>query len=272
MWPVEKSSPEFVRIGRHTVERWKGQRGELLLVERCHVERSSPWDSAALSEALQRVVRDAGQARISVLIESAWLPVAAVSVGPVWRKKEVTALLLHRFASLYRSADAKVQDWEIQTGFRVGDNQALGFGLHPLIKQVMDQVALGRGRKWHAVLPALAWGLAGCSATRRWAREPAWIFWPEQDRQLIARVQSGRLHGFNPCSELSRNPAQLARLIAIERVRLGIADDSAGIEVATWDAAQSLEVPDLKLSWHRLASFNTSALLTPLTAHESVTT
>ena len=252
MWRFDLSSATgLVRIGRHAVERWDGVPGRLEPISTQAVERANPWDVTSLSSALERVLSGgSSRARLRVVIESAWMPVVAVEPGPAWSPNEVQALLRHRFESVYRDTAAGIGKWRILSDYRVGDGLALGYAMHPAIDALFDRQAHLPGHRWADIVPALAWGLSRL----RKPRGVCWLVWPEQDRQLLALVRAGTVIAFNACAELEATPARIARQVAVERVRAGLAADESTIEVGSWTPIEHHDEPALRLRWLGLAS------------------
>jgi hypothetical protein len=173
---------------------------------------------------------------ITLLVESAWMPVTLVDTGPVLlRSTQIEALVRHRFGLHHSGALDPVADWDLRITHRAGDRNAVAYAVAPIVKRTLVDAAKELGLKIDAMLPASAWGwdrlLRGkvCPPPRGW-----WI-WPEQDRTLVARIAADQIVALNAGASRFVDPSSALNLVRVEAVRLGIEAMDEPIMMATWD-------------------------------------
>ena len=273
MWPFDRAiDVEYLRIGRQAVERWKTVEGGLAL----QGEHALPQDAGPLLQSLVEPIRalypGASRTPVTLILESAWLPVTLVDVGPsLLRAAQLDALVRHRFGLHHSDSGDPVASWELRIEHRAASQQALAYGLAPQMKQALMEIERTAGLKWAALSPAMSWGLQRLRPTKTWSRFTGWWLWPEQDRTLVAHIVGGEVVGFNPGASPANDEAALLRLVEVESARLGIDSSADSIAAATWGAAPRAARSGERLAWlelqgpHRLptASGAKTAMRTP---------
>lgn len=236
MWPLKRAPiEECLRIGRHAVQRWQTVDGALSLLSEHALTQDAAPQSKRLAEAIGTLYPASPGKPITVLLESAWLPVAIVDTGPnLLRATQVEALARHRFGLHYADSNDPVAAWELRIEHRAGSRHALAYGLSPSVKQTLVDAARTLGLEWAVMTPAMAWGLERLHPTGAWSRSAGWFLWPEQDRTLVARIASNELGGLNPGAQRADDEPGLLRLVDAESVRLGVVSIADPIVAATW--------------------------------------
>lgn len=236
MWPLKRAPiGECLRIGRHAVQRWQAVDGTLSLLSEHALPQDAAPNSQRLAEALGALYPTSSGKPITVLLESAWLPVTLVDTGPILlRATQVEALARHRFGLHYADSNDPVAAWDLRIEHRAGSRHALAYGLPPSVKQTLVDAARTLGLEWAAMTPAMAWELERLRPSRTWPRSDGWLLWPEQDRTLVARIESNELCGLNPGAQRADDEPDLLRLVDAECVRLGVVSIAAQIVAAIW--------------------------------------
>lgn len=230
MWLLERRR-DVVRVGRERVERWRPGAQGLVLQDQREVGAHEGLSVEALRAALQALFGENIRGPADVVLESAWLPVLLLNVGPEPASNaKLQALLRHRLGDLYGQAQGPIDTWALLLDYRPGDPQALGYGFAPDVKQAVVEAAAASGQKLASVQPAFQW------AARRLKRRDGWWTWLEQDRALLARVRQGRVVALNAAAALPRDPADSARLVGIEARRLGEGVQDREAVTAGWSA------------------------------------
>jgi len=256
VWPFSRSSEgECLRIGRHAVERWKSVDGGLVLQAEHALPRDATPQPQDLGAAIQALYPGASETPITLILESAWLPVMWVDTGAtVQRAAQLEALVRHRFGLHYSDSADPVANWELRIEHRAGSGHALAYGLAPQLKQALLEAVRASGLASVALSPALSWGLDRLRPAKTWARATGWWLWPEQDRTLVARLVGDAVMGFNPGAALAIDEAALLRLVEAEGVRLGVTSTAEPIAAATWVAAPRAARIGGRLAWFELQS------------------
>lgn len=188
-----------------------------------------------LNEAIAGLYATAPGAPITLVLESAWLPVMLVDTGPtLLRAAQVEVLARHRFGLQYSDGADPVAGWELRIEQRAGSRQALAYGLPPRLKQTLVDAARTLGLEWAALTPGLAWGMERLRPARAWPRSVGWWLWPEQDRTLVARIESGAVVGLDAGAPPATDEPDLLRLVEAGGVRFGIESTTDPVAAATW--------------------------------------
>ena len=263
MWPFErKREQEYLLIGRHALERWSGPATALSLVARQALPEGATLSSTELQSALLLLFPNPPQMKITVLLESAWLPVLLLEVGAtLWTPAQVEPLLRHRLHSLYGEPQGMPVDWELRLDYVPGQPFALGYGIPAHLRQSLVAVGQALGLRWAALLPAVGWGFQRLRSAYR-ARDrmdrsnstnstdkSVWWVWPEQDRLLLARMEDQRMVSLHPGLALTDSPASIVRMVAAEAARTGSAVPHAPIRAATWSSGMVAASASDRLEW-----------------------
>jgi hypothetical protein len=264
VWPLDRStSNEYLRIGRHALERWTDVGGALSLVANHQLEPEAIEHPPSLGAAIRTLCPDASGKRITLLLESAWLPVMLIDTGPaLLSAAQLDALVRHRFGLHHGDTRDPVSAWELRVEHRAGHRHALAYGVSTRVKQALMDAGEATGLEWGAMLPAFSWGRQRLLVTQRWARTNGWRVWQEQDRMLVARFARNELVGFNAGAARVDDEAGVLRLIDAEEVRFGVAPNADAITVAIWDGAKRTPRVGDRVTWHDvrgLGSLNVSA-------------
>ena len=235
MWPLERNAVhECVRVGRHAVERWAGSRAALALVGHQALPAAAAPQPTDLVTALLGLYVDKPSVKVTLVLESAWLPLMLADTGVALETTEVEALLRHRLGMQYADDGDPVSGWDLRVEHRVGDRFALGYGLPSGLKRSLVEAAHGIGLEWAALLPAFAWGRDRLRPTRGWAGRSGWWVWPEQDRTLLGRLVDDRVVALNAGAAISDGLGVVEGLVDAERARQGMASSTDAIGIATW--------------------------------------
>jgi hypothetical protein len=242
VWPLDRlrQTRDVLRIGREAVERWSSTSEGQALVQRRPLQRAGEPEAPGLAEALAALVEtQGGQALRSfdVVLESAWLPLMLVPTGQgLWSTSRLQALLRHRLGDLYGGKHDPVDGWELRLDHRVGESQAVGYGLAPSTRAAVMAACAAVNVRVGSVQPALAWGLRRLEPAVRRAPH-AWWVWVEQDRAIVCRLERGRVTAMNAGAPVPRDAAHAQRLIAVEARRCGFEPPSRPAIVAGWSSS-----------------------------------
>jgi hypothetical protein len=259
LWGRSGDGTECLRIGRHAVERWAASsRGQgWTLGAKVPLPEDALTRPAHLVAAITSLYPSPPAASISVVLESAWLPVVlAETGGTLVSDAQAQALVRHRLQRRYDTASDPVAAWDVRVDFLAGDAHALGYGLSPQVHQALTAAAEALGLTWRAITPAWVWGWAWA-----WQRfKPAdlfpdqigWWGWQEQDRMLLAQVSvhgsKAQLTSLHPGLAWSDDAQVLHRTVQAEAIRLGLPETPKAIRVAMWTPAPA-DAPALNLKW-----------------------
>ena len=251
MWPGDGTRPtECLRIGRHAVERWTSVDAILALSAEHALPQSSPPNPQRITEAIAALYAQAPDTPVALVLESAWLPVMLVDTGrTLLPAAQVEALVRHRFGLMHSDGPDPVSAWELRIEHRAGSRHALAYGMAPQLKQTLIAAARVMGLRWAAMTPAFAWGLQRLRPAKSWPRSAGWFAWPEQDRTLVARIESNQVVGFNAGAPRVADVSGLLALVDSEGTRLGIDSTSEPIGAATWSSAPSTARVDERVTW-----------------------
>lgn len=254
MWPLDRApAKEYLRIGRHSVERWVGSSPALSLAGSCALP-TAERNVGDLIASIPSLYENKPQGGITVLLESAWLPLLLADVGSaLWTTAQVEPLVRHRLNLLYGEQGKPMPAWELRVDYRAGERFALGYGLPVRQKQALAEAGGAMDLQWSAFLPSFAWGLQHLQPARRWPGRCGWWVWPEQDRLLLARIVSNRVVALNAGAAFSEDPAQIARMIDVESMRSGTVAPTGPISAATWTSPRSPAVQVSRLNWVAIA-------------------
>lgn len=258
MWLLDRKR-DVLRLGRECAQYWVRTSAGLLLCGRLTLAAKPGADAGLEAELLawlQGLGSEISRTRpIDVVLESAWLPVMVIEVGSgSWRRTQVASLLQHRMSELHLYPGVPLQEWHLQIDHRPGDEQALGYGLAPSIRQAVLGATAAADRRAASLQPALAWGRARLARRARSLRTGWWI-WIEHDRALVCRIERSRVTAMNAGACVPGDEAQCARLIAIEAAREGIVEPSETVVMAGWLdlAAPAVEASLLETQLRRRA-------------------
>ncbi len=258
---------EYLRVGRHAVERWSAPHPAhgLQLQASAPLPRGPAPRAADLAGGLTNAIAQLYPkplgTRVEAVLESAWLPVMRVETGgTLLSDTQAQALVRHRLQRLYDTARDPVAGWDVRVDFRAGDAQALGYGLSPQIHQALQQAASRAGFKWRAITPAWCWGWDRAwqrstrHATGLSGKADGWWGWLEQDRLMLAHVARAedspvpRLASLHAGLAPDLNARDLRRQIDIAAIGLGLVDASGSICIAAWTPAPA-GLEDAGLRW-----------------------
>ncbi len=235
MWPFDRAQQsEVLRVGRNTAERWSLSREGLSLVNAEPINEGG-GDLAQMIGALYRESNLNPRRKITVVVESAWMPLMLVDTGEVfWRTLEVQELVRHRLQLQY--ADYRMPGFaaELRLDYRGGDKFALGYALPKAIKESLFCAAKEHGLTWAAIVPAFDWGLQRLQPDRHWTARTGWWIWPEQDRMLVSKIVNNKIVALNAGATIIADHVDLRRLIEVESARNGILSKMETVGVAVW--------------------------------------
>jgi hypothetical protein len=249
VWPLEPQV-DVVRVGRNRIEYWAATAKGLALRGEQRFDYVASPRAADLAAALRTLLADvhgAGAAArpptraVDLVVESAWLPVMLVDVGEsLLSRKTIEALLRHRLAQQFGDKNAPAAAWVLQIDHQPGESQALGYGLAPATRRALLDSVAAAGWRVQSLRPALAWGWQRLDSRRRAfaarkAQRSAWWIWSEQDRSLIGHCNGrGRFDALNAGAAAAADDADCVRLIRIEALRHGLAQDESRAIVVDW--------------------------------------
>jgi len=248
VWPLSRpATGECLRIGRSAVQRWAGQGAGLELVATLPLPANAVNEPECLGQALGELYADKPQGKVSLVLESAWLPLLLADTGgSLLSAAEAEALVRHRLSAYHAGPDDDLSAWDVRVDYRAGDRFALGYGLAPGVKQILLDAAERAGLQLNALTPAFVWG---------WQRlrppvKTGWWVWPEQDRMLLGRVEAGRLVALNPAAALADTSAAIGRFVHAEAARWGMPAASVeGICAASWQPPAQMPAPSQGVAW-----------------------
>ncbi|MGM9491332.1 hypothetical protein [Ideonella sp. YS5] len=241
MWPLEFGTRRrrgVLRIGRERAEYWACSAAGLEL--RGHHVLSAKPGTEALLEAelhawLETIDSEARGKPLDLVLESAWLPVLLLELGrSLWSRAQVENLLRHRLAALYANPGESASGWQLQLDHRVGDPQAIGYGLAPSVSQAVLGAMAAAGLRAASLQPAFAWGWQRFERRRRGLRH-GWWTWVEQDRAMVCRMEHGRITAMNAGAAMPSDDEEAIRLVAIEAARMGIEGPDGAAVTAGWN-------------------------------------
>ncbi|MEY4564339.1 MAG: hypothetical protein RLZZ618_3616 [Pseudomonadota bacterium] len=272
MWPREQRVSEVLRIGALAAERWAetparrgwSSQGGLALVSRHEFaanERLSPEVlGAAVLALLSHGSKPSG---VTVVIESAWMPLMLVDTGgALWSLSQVEHLVRHQMMALYADGLTTAQRWELRVAHRIGDRHALGHALAPEVKQALMAAAAQADVRFTAMLPAWSWGWARFARARRAA---AWWLWPEQDRSLLSRIEARQLVGLHTGLPVLADAEGVHQAVSAESARLGVPADPAAVMGATWlpQPPPGGQLPNAPTGWVSMAAPSVDTAVSP---------
>lgn len=233
MWPFDsRRERQVLRVGRVALEHFVETGGRLVL------RGAVPWSgtgqpgAAELAAGLATLVAGGGlRGAVTVVLESAWAPVMLIEVGErLLGERAVEALAQHHLRVLFADGAATAR-WELRLEHRAGEPQALVFALPASAREQWQAMARQHGLKLAGLVPAWDWGRQ--RLLRQVPRE-GWWAWVEQDRQLLAWMQAGRVRGLHPALKVCETGAEVGRQVRCEAARLGQAGGVAEIAVGHW--------------------------------------
>jgi hypothetical protein len=250
VWPRDRAAgAEWLRVGRRSVERWKNFGGTCSLVAEHAMPHEAAPNAQHLNEAIALLYRDAPSAPVTLILESAWVPVMLVDTGrTLLRAAQVEALVRHRFGLYFVDGIDPVATWELRIEQRAGHPQALAYGMPPRLKRTLTDAGGVAGLRWAAMTPAFAWGCERLP-TKRFSRASRWFVWGEQDRTLLARMAQHGVSSLNAGAERVASATEVLRLVDAERMRRGVEATTDRIAVSTWGAAPLCAGSDERIDW-----------------------
>ena len=256
MWPLERSAPrELLRLGACAAERWLEGDAGLSLVASAALPEGAVARLAALPTALRALYAQPAPGSVTLVLESAWLPLMLVDTGGSLRESaQVEALMRHRFGLVHAERDTAISEWDVRIDHRAGERWALGYGLAPAVRQALDAAQTELNLRCAALTPAWSWGWQRVRPDRPWRGKSGHWVWPEQDRMLLGRFEAGRPVGLNPATRLCASTAEVEQAIAAEALRVGLPPGALPIAVAAWQPPSALPASTPRTTWHALAA------------------
>jgi hypothetical protein len=242
---------DCLRIGRLAVERWSAEGTHLKLTASWPLPTNAIQAPACLGQALTELCSDKPSVKLSLVLESAWLPALLADTGAaLLSADEVEGLMRHRLSAHHAGQGSDLSAWNVRVDHRAGDRFALGYGLSPEIKQPLLDAAERAGVRLDALTPAFVWG---------WQRmrpvvKAGWWLWPEQDRLLLARIEAGRVVALNPAVSLVETGTAIERVVQIESARWGWPANNEGVTVGSWKQPAHLPSRSERLTWRSVAN------------------
>ncbi|MBB2486997.1 hypothetical protein H5407_17345 [Mitsuaria sp. WAJ17] len=191
----------------------------------------------AVEAALQLEGTEEPYHSVVAVLESAWLPVMLVPLGPdLWSRGHAGQLLRHRFGDVH-GLDGQT---EVHMDFRAGEAQVLGYALARPVKEALLSSAMAAAVEVASLQPAFVWGReflsrrGGRQADGHGDRPGAWWVWSEQDRTLVALLRDGRVMSLNPGASQVSDLEGAKRCAALESLRLGGLMKDAPVLAAGW--------------------------------------
>ena len=256
MWPFDAApAHEVLRIGPLAVERWAGSSAGLSLVNRDVLPATAWHQPDVLVDAVRSLYRNQKGAKVTLVLESGWLPLLLADAGTgIWNQAQIEALLRHRLSLLYDDAVHSVSSWDLRVAYRPGERFALGYGLSPPVRQALMAGGESAGLQWAAMVPALDWGWQRLRPSRHWPHGNGWWLWPEQDRMLVAWFSRGQMAGLNAGASLAAEPLAIEALVDVESLRLGVEAQTAPIDAAAWAEPPQTSGAAGRLTWNTLCA------------------
>lgn len=255
MWPLDASGGgDVLLLGRHAAQRWRDGRGGLVHVASSPLQKQGNERLASLTNAIDTLLATAPDAaRVTVVLESYWMPLMLVPTAGLLRPADVEALVRHRLSWVRDDPADPVGEWDVRIDHRAGEAWALGYGLSPRVRHALEATAhFGRqGRA--ALLPAWAWGWHKARPDRRWSGDVGHWTWQEQDRMLIASFHRGRPVALNAAAEPCSTSGELASAIERHCLRFGLQTATQAVVATTWQAPNALPAGAERIVWHGLA-------------------
>ena len=267
MWPFERAAdPEVLRIGRMAAERWARSSTGLTLIASVALPTGRSLKPSDLAPAIAEIYRDNPSGSVSLVLESAWLPVMLVDAGTsVLSTRQIHMLVRHRLGLLYGGSDDPVSGWDVRVEHRAGDRHAVAYGLSARLKDALLATAQSVGIEWRAMTPAFDWGRQQLRPEKPLRQQRGWWVWTEQDRLLVARMASGRVVGLNPgASSVDAEDAVLDH-VRTEQVRLGLEPNSDPVLVGHWGPSRAPKRAVDRVVWRGLGASTGSTARTSST-------
>ena len=257
MWPFDRwIARDVLRVGCSTVEHWCADGGNLLLEGRHALAADAPPDPGELGAALAALFAKPPSRPVTLVMESAWLPVLLLDNGArALRATEVDALARHRFRRHHDTPGDPVATWNLRIDYRAGERWSLAYGLPSRVLTAVTTAACDCGVILASVSPALDW------AVQRQPRRGgggAWYVLVEADRCIVMRTESGRPAGLHAAMPPGHGPDRMLANLDAEQARLGIAPGDDPVRIAHW-ALADLDGSDPRLSWSDLAGTTAAA-------------
>jgi hypothetical protein len=256
VWPLNaKSHRECLRIGASAVERWHDSAQGLVRIDNHALPGSALDQPECLADAIASLYPTPAKHRVSVVLESYWLPLMLADTGDaLWPQEQVHHWLRHKFTLLYGQSEDTLQSWNIRADFLPGKRYAVGYGLPPHVQHHVLQGALKAGVVLRDLNPAWVWGWQRFRSQISTRAQALWWLWPEQDRQLVARLVAGRPVALNTAVPLGQTPPEIDAIVATETVRWGVQAQPCPVHVAVWTDAAQHPASTEQLRWHPLVA------------------
>ena len=243
----------YVRIGRAAVEHWAPTDGGLTLRASVVLPVHSVQQPEQVGVALQELCEVRPTGPVTLLFESAWLPVMLVDLGSrLWSVGQLEALLRHRLDLLYGADAESSSTWALRLLHHAGDCHAVGYGLQPSVLQAVRSAAEALNVVWAGLLPASAWGWQRVQPVLPRKEGGGWWVWPEQDRNLLVRVRNNRWAGLHAGAAPDSDEQSIKQAIAAECVRLGVSNSREPITAAHWHEGPSAVSADECFKWRSI--------------------
>lgn len=247
MWPFRRRAPHcLLRLGRRAVERWQRNENGWSCTIEIGLPSVGPPDPKQLSGALNALLDSTIDHPLTVLLESAWLPVALLDTGGrIWSMSQLEMLARHRLGLAYSGLYDDVNDWELRFDHQIGERSALVFALPRSVRDALRQVALdakGRSTVWS---PAFDWGIQQSRRHGAGALKAGWWMLLEQDRTIVARLVNGRVVALDAASPVLVDDEQAPSMVEVAAARWGLPTDGP-LLTARWSASSAPGHENLK--------------------------
>lgn len=245
MWPISAFGLPWgkrslhIRLGRNSVECWQpsgsGPKVWSPLFRHTALNRH---DSI---QAVQQICRDIPRANVTCSLESALAPLALVDTGiaPL-AEPVVSAHVRSRLLAIHSPIGVDSTHWETRMDWRAGERFALGYTLSDeWIRGLRDSV-LSHNSQLKAIAPAFVWGMNELLPWKHWTQSVGWWIWQEEDRQIVSRLEHGRVVAMHPALPLVDELNGIRRQIGVEAMRWGISESAPQIAVGGWGLSPKL--------------------------------
>lgn len=189
-----------------------------------------------VAKCLGDLYADRPRQKVDLVIESALMPVILVDAGDlILSVAEVDALVRHHLGLHYDDGPHKVAGWTVRSDYLAGNRFVLACGMPPWLSMALKAAEATNSPRWRTILPALSAGWQRCRQSSGDSLHNGWLVWQEQDRSLVARLESGRVVGLNPGAPRFESAHDIDRLVRTESFRLGISTDQDRVFIGSWN-------------------------------------